>query len=107
MGRQSRERQRGRPARRRRGRGGFGLGGRSIGIGTIVIALIGSAVFGVNPLTVLNLLSGGGGGSSGPVVQQGPQQGPANDRQTRFVRTVLADTEDVWTKLFTEHHASY
>jgi predicted metalloprotease len=89
------------------GGGGFGLGGRSIGIGTIVIALIGSAVFGVNPLTVLNLLSGGGGGSSGPVVQQGPQQGPANDRQTRFVRTVLADTEDVWTKLFTEHHASY
>lgn len=88
------------------GGGGFGLGGRSIGIGTIVIALIGSAVFGVNPLTVLNLLSGGGGGS-GPVVQQGPQQGPANDRQTRFVRTVLADTEDVWTKLFTEHRASY
>jgi len=90
------------------GGGGFGLGGRSIGIGTIVIALIGSAVFGVNPLTMLNLLSGG---SSGPVVQQGPQPGPqqapANDRQTRFVRTVLADTEDVWTKLFAEHNASY
>jgi predicted metalloprotease len=87
------------------GGGGFGLGGRSIGIGTVVIALIGSAVFGVNPLTVLNLLSGG---SSGPVVQQGPQpQGPANDRQTRFVRTVLADTEDVWTKLFSARGASY
>ncbi len=88
------------------GGGGFGLGGRSIGIGTIVIALIGSAVFGVNPLTVLNLLSGGGGG--GPVVQQGPPQaGPANDRQTRFVRTVLADTEDVWSKLFAAKGSSY
>ena len=42
------------------GGGGFGFGGRSIGIGTIVLALIGSAVFGVNPLTMLNLLSGGG-----------------------------------------------
>lgn len=92
--------------RRGQGGGGFGLGGRSIGIGTVVIALIGSAVFGVNPLTMLNMLSGGG--ASGPVVQQGPQaQGPANDRQTRFVRTVLADTEDVWSKLFAERGASY
>ncbi|SHG42036.1 neutral zinc metallopeptidase [Massilia sp. CF038] len=87
------------------GGGGFGLGRGSIGIGTVVIALIGSAVFGVNPLTMLNLLSGGGGS---PVVQQGPPQaGPANDRQTRFVRTVLADTEDVWGKLFAAKGATY
>jgi len=90
------------------GGGGFGFGGRSIGIGTVVIALIGSAIFGVNPLTMLNLLSGGGGGASGPVVQQGPApEGPAQDRQTRFVRTVLADTEDVWGKLFAARGASY
>lgn len=31
------------------GGGGFGFGGRSIGIGTIVIALVGSYVLGVNP----------------------------------------------------------
>lgn len=87
------------------GGGGFGLGRGSIGIGTVVIALIGSAVFGVNPLTMLNLLSGGGGS---PVVQQGPPQaGPANDRQTRFVRTVLADTEDVWGKLFAAKGGTY
>ena len=41
------------------GRGGFGLGGRSIGIGTIVIALVGGAIFGINPLTLLEILSGG------------------------------------------------
>jgi predicted metalloprotease len=87
------------------GGGGFGLGGRSIGIGTIVIALIGSAVFGVNPLTVLNLLSGGGG--AGPAPEAQVQATPATDKQTRFVRTVLADTEDVWTKLFAERSATY
>ena len=41
--------------------GGLGglLGGRSIGIGTIVVALLGGWAFGINPLTILNLLSGG------------------------------------------------
>ena len=90
------------------GGGGFGLGGRSIGIGTIVLALIGSAVFGVNPLTMLDMLSGGGGGAV-PVqqTQTESQAPPANDKQTRFVRTVLADTEDVWTQVFAEKGAQY
>jgi len=35
------------------GGGGFGFGGRSIGIGTIVVALIGGWVLGVNPMTIL------------------------------------------------------
>ena len=88
------------------GGGGFGLGGRSIGIGTIVLALIGSAVFGVNPLTMLDMLSGGGGG--GVPVQQVPGTAPpANDRQAAFVKTVLADTEDTWTKLFGEQGRQY
>jgi predicted metalloprotease len=88
------------------GGGGFGIGGRGIGIGTIVIALIGGAVFGINPLTILSILSGGGA----PVVQQ--QQGPApappeNDQMAKFVSTVLADTEDVWKQLFTQGGATY
>ena len=44
------------------------LGGRSIGIGTIVIALLGGWILGVNPLTILGLLSGGappGAGAAG------------------------------------------
>lgn len=88
------------------GGGGFGFGGRSIGIGTIVLALIGSAVFGVNPLTMLDMLSGGGGGAV-PVQQSPSRAAPANDRQTKFVHVVLADTEDVWSKLFAEKKATY
>ncbi len=87
------------------GGGGFGLGGKSIGIGTIVLALIGSAVFGVNPLTMLDMLSGGGGGT--PVQQAPVRESPATDRQTKFVQVVLADTEDVWNKLFAEKNADY
>jgi hypothetical protein len=88
------------------GGGGFGLGGRSIGIGTIVIALVGGAIFGINPLTILGVLTGGGGPA--PQVQQGPApQPPANDTEARFVKTVLADTEDVWGQMFKQGGASY
>jgi predicted metalloprotease len=86
------------------GGGGFGLGGRSIGIGTIVIALVGGAIFGINPLTILGILSGGAPAQ----VQQGPAQAPpANDPMAKFVSTVLADTEDVWKQLFTQGGATY
>jgi len=86
----------------RRGGGGGGFGGRSIGIGTVVVALVASYFFGIDPGTVLGLLSGGG---SAPVTQQaGP---PAQDEETRFVRTVLADTEDTWTELFRASGAKY
>lgn len=88
------------------GGGGFGLGGRSIGIGTIVIALVGGAVLGVNPLTILSILTGGGG----PVAeqQQGPAPAPpANDQMASFVSTVLADTEDVWKQIFSQSGATY
>jgi predicted metalloprotease len=87
------------------GGGGFGFGGRSIGIGTIVIALVGGAIFGVNPLTILGMLSGDG---SAPQAQQAPAHPPpANDPMARFVSTVLADTEDVWKQLFSQGGATY
>ena len=87
------------------GGGGFGLGGGTIGIGTIVIALVGGAIFGINPLTILGMLSGGGA----PVAtQQAPAHAPpANDMQAKFVSNVLADTEDVWKQLFARSGATY
>lgn len=83
---------------RRSGGGSPVFGGRGIGIGTIVVALLGGWIFGINPLTILGVLSGGGGPAQ---VRQAPsQQTPADDTMSRFVRTVLADTEDVWGQVF-------
>jgi predicted metalloprotease len=91
----------------RRSGGGFSMpGGRGIGIGTIVIALLGGWVLGINPLTILGLLSGGGGPPA--QVQQAPaQRPPADDTMARFVSTVLADTEDVWHSVFRQAGGSY
>ena len=88
------------------GGGGFGFGGKSIGIGTLVIALVGGWIFGINPVTILSLLSGGA--PSQQVSQQRPQQGaPANDRESQFVATTLAYTEDAWAQVFREQGAQY
>jgi uncharacterized protein len=87
------------------GGGGFRLGGRGIGIGTIVIALVGGWIFGINPLTILGLLGGGG---MPAVSQQAPQAGPGvNDKSKEFVSAVLRDTELVWTKVFQANGAQY
>ena len=92
--------------------GGFGgdgglLGGRSIGIGTIVVALLGGWVLGINPLTILSLLSGGGAPTA-QVQQQTPaHKPPADDRMAAFVSTVLADTEDVWKDVFAKGGGTY
>ncbi len=85
------------------GGGGGGFGGRSIGIGSIAIALVASYFFGISPATVLSLLGGG----SAPTQRAPAPHAPATDRSTRLVKTVLADTEDVWAKLFAERGAQY
>jgi len=92
-----------------RSSGGRGVrlgGGRGIGLGTIVVALVGGWIFGVNPLTILGLL--GGGGVDGGMVQQAPAgRPPADDRMAAFVSTVLADTEDVWREQFRQMGSTY
>ncbi len=72
-----------------------------------MVALLGGWAFGINPLTILNLLSGGA-----PLAQVQQQQGPAqrppaDDRMAKFVGTVLADTEDVWKDIFAKGGATY
>ncbi|WP_035884388.1 KPN_02809 family neutral zinc metallopeptidase [Cupriavidus metallidurans] len=83
------------------GGGGFGLpiGGKSIGIGTIVIALAASYFFGIDPSLIFQ-------GAS--VVQNQQQQAPqsqahrlpANDQLTVFTRKVLGNTERTWEHIF-------
>jgi predicted metalloprotease len=88
------------------GGGGFGIGGGSIGIGTVVVAVVASWFFGLNPLTVLNLLTGGSGEVASS--QQAPaHRPPADDQMAKFVSTVLADTEDTWTELFRSQGGNY
>ena len=81
------------------GGGGLRIGGRGIGLGSIAIALVAGWVFGINPLTVLGLLSGGGM-EAAPQAQQGPAHAPpAGDKAAAFVSVVLRDTEQVWGKV--------
>ncbi len=90
------------------GGGGFGglpIGGRSVGIGTVAVALIAGWIFGINPLTVLGLLSGSG---PAPQVQQAPaHKPPANDQEAAFVSTILRNTEVVWTGIFQQNGGTY
>lgn len=90
---------------RRGGGGSGGLGGRSLGVGSIVIALLASWLFGINPMTVLGLLDGSG--AQAPISAPSGQKPPANDRMAAFVSTVLADTEDVWTAQFRQMGKNY
>ena len=88
----------------RRGGGGGGLpvGGRSIGLGTIVLALV-AMYFGVDPSVVLNQTA-----VAPSRVEQGrPAAAPANDAESRFVRYVLAETEDTWQAIFRQNGKQY
>ena len=81
------------------GGGGLRLGGGRLGLGTIAIALVASYFLGINPMTVLSMLSGGGM----PAVEQSAppaHKPPADDQMAKFVSKVLASTEDTWNEVF-------
>ena len=82
----------------RRGSTGRRAGG--IGLGTIVLGLVASYFLGINPMTAINAINGVQ--EALPSSQEAPteQQTAAQDRSTAFVRTVMADTEDTWSKIF-------
>jgi predicted metalloprotease len=98
----------------RRGEGGGGGGGFSIGggggglgIGAILVILAIGYFTGIDP----RLLMGGaqiltGGGNSGavraPAQTTQTQSASRNDPMRQFVAKVLAQTEDVWTKILPE-----
>lgn len=89
------------------GGGGFSLGGgRGIGLGTVAVALVAGWVFGINPMTVLGLLSGGGQGAQ-VAPQAPPTAPPAGDPQAQFVSRVLRSTEVVWTDVFRQAGKTY
>ncbi len=88
------------------GGGGLSFGGGRLGLGSIAIALVASYFLGINPMTVLNMLSGGGM----PAVEQSAptaHRPPADDQMARFVSKVLASTEDTWTDVFRANGRQY
>ena len=92
-------------------RGSSGGGGfrpiHGISLGTIVVALVGGWIFGVNPLQILGLLSGGTTSSSVQAPTNDPGQAPPEaDAPAKFVSQVLRSTEQVWTTAFQERGAT-
>lgn len=87
----------------RRGMGPARLGGKgALGIGTIVLALVASYFTGMNPLTILNLLTGVQGVTETMAPSAPSEAGPVGapgDQLGKFASIVLADTETTWRTL--------
>lgn len=81
----------------RRGRGGIGMAGLGIG-GTLIVGVI-SLLMGQNPLEVIGMMQQG---------QQAAGPAPAaDDPATKFVASILGDTEDTWNTLFRDAGQQY
>ncbi|HEX9301672.1 MAG TPA: neutral zinc metallopeptidase [Casimicrobiaceae bacterium] len=95
--------------------GGFPLGGGvKLGGGAIIVIVIASLFFGVDPLQMLGTIEGVGSGAPapaprpqtapapgyGPQYPTRPSEARAKDPGTEFVAHVLGDTEDVWGAVF-------
>lgn len=76
----------------------MGIGG---GLGGLVLLVLVSYVTGTNPLELLSTLEDT---APSTTADAGP---PADDSMTRFMRVVLADTEDTWTEIFRAQGARY
>lgn len=74
------------------------------GIGTVVIVLLISFLTGQNPLQLLQLVNDGST-SSAPAA--GTTDAVSRDPQSEFIRVVLADTEDTWTRIFAQSGDQY
>ncbi len=92
-------------------RGAGGGGGfrpvHGVGLGTVAVALVAGWIFGINPLQVLGLLSGGAQQVDAPGGSPAGTAPPAGDAQAKFVSQVLHSTETVWTAVFAERGLTY
>ena len=87
-----------RDARRRRRRFRHAAGG-SIGIGTVAIALMAGWIFGINPLTIIGVLSGGG--SPVPSRREPARRRTAGQRHAGALRLApCSEHREVWTDVF-------
>lgn len=95
----------------------LGLGGGKLGCGTIVIALIAAAVFGVNPLQLIGALQGGGGEIGGVLPGQVAGPGARSGTTTAESCTVdeaskqscnaLASLNQTWAPIFKQSNIAF
>ena len=86
-----------------RRRAGPAIGGRTIGIGTLLIALALGYFFGIDPRVILGI----GDIASPPGASVPGERPPADDAAARFVSKILAETEDTWRQIFSEAGSRY
>ena len=82
------------------GGGGFRTGG--MGLGGLLLLLVLGWVFGVDPMSFLS-----SSGSSGQVMTDSGPTAPPTDEEGRMVAGVLGDTEDHWTRVFSDAGLRY
>jgi uncharacterized protein len=101
----------------RAGGGGMGVGGRGgmkLGLGGIVLALIASWLFGIDPRVALGIVQvgsavtgAGGGGMPGAASAPTGVIGAPKDAAGDAAAAVLGDTEETWTEIFKAGGAQY
>ena len=90
----------------RRGLGPANIGGLGgLGIGGIVLVLAVSYFTGINPLALIDLMSGVQTTTQAPI--ESVPTGPVKDEIGRFASTVLADTEETWQRLLPKQGRPY
>src|SRR5215471_12689255 len=85
-------------------RRGMRAGPVAVGGGGLLIALLVATLFGADPMQLLSVLMENG---VPVVVTRAPPAESRNDPDADFVSVVLADTEDVWGKLFADAGQRY
>src|SRR6185436_19122230 len=81
--------------------GGAGL---KLGGGGLLLIVVLSLLTGTNPLDILSGLEE----SAPPSIDSGPERKPpADDAQADFIRAILGDSEDTWSRLFEQGGGTY
>ena len=78
--------------------------GLKLGGGGLLLIVVLSLLTGTNPLDILSSLEE----SAPPTTDSGPQRKPPeDDAQADFIRAILGDSEDTWSRLFEQGGGTY
>ena len=77
-----------------------------LGGGGLLLVLLASLIFGVNPLELLQVVETTTASTESTTPEAGPAPAPV-DEAGQYVSVILADTEDTWSGLFAEQGTSY